>query len=69
VTIEIVFAPPGHVRLPITDDEIISRILAVEPLAARNVTLVTYDTGQSTRGRTAGFRRSKLDKPAEPEPG
>ena len=47
VTIEIVFDPPGHVRLPINDDEMIDRILAIQPLAAREVTLLTYDTGQS----------------------
>jgi AAA ATPase domain/PIN domain len=43
VTIEIVFDPPCHVRLTISDDEIIDRILAVEPLAGRRVTLLTYD--------------------------
>jgi hypothetical protein len=67
VTIEILFDPPGHVRLPITDDEIISRIVAIEPLAGRPVTLVTYDTGQATRGRAAGLQVRKLDKP-EPSP-
>ena len=55
VTIELVFDPPGHVRLAIDDDEIIDRALAVEPLADRKVTLVTYDTGQSTRARNAGL--------------
>lgn len=69
VTIEILFDPPGHVRLPITDDEIVSRILAIEPLAGRPVTLVTYDTGQATRGRTAGLQVSKLSKPADPQTG
>ena len=67
VTIEILFDPPGHVRLPISDDEIISRIVAIEPLAGRPVTLVTYDTGQATRGRAAGLQVRKLDKP-EPDP-
>ena len=67
VTIEIVFDPPGHVRLTISDDEIIDRILAVEPLAGRQVTLLTYDTGQATRGRAAGLQVRKLDKP-HPKP-
>jgi hypothetical protein len=49
VTIELVFDPPGHTRLPINDDEIIDRALAIATLADRNVTLLTYDTGQSTR--------------------
>jgi hypothetical protein len=68
VTIELVFDPPGHVRLPINDDEIIDRILAIQPLAGREVTLLTYDTGQSTRARAAGLRVNKLKSPAESEP-
>jgi predicted ribonuclease YlaK len=54
ITMELVFDPPGHVRMPINDDEIIDRALAVEPLAAQKVTLFTYDTGQSMQGRAAG---------------
>jgi hypothetical protein len=46
VTVELLFDPPGHVRLPINDDEIVDRALAVEPLAGRKVTLLTYDTGR-----------------------
>jgi hypothetical protein len=65
---EIVFDPPGHVRLPIGDDEIIDRIVAVVPLAERKVTLFTYDTGQATRGRAAGLQVRKLVKP-NPDPG
>jgi rRNA-processing protein FCF1 len=68
VTIELVFDPPGHVRLPINDDEIIDRVMAVQPLAAREVTLLTYDTGQSTRARNAGLRVKKLAQPAKSEP-
>jgi len=45
VTVKLVFDPPGRVRLPINDHEIIDRPLAVEPLADREVTLLTYDTG------------------------
>jgi hypothetical protein len=67
VTIELVFDPPDHVRLPINDDEIIDRVMAVQPLAAREVTLLTYDTGQSTRARTAGLRVRKLAGPAKSE--
>jgi len=54
--------------LPINDDEIIDRALAVESLAARGVTLITYDTGQSTRARMAGLQAVKLSKPIEEEP-
>ncbi len=62
VTIELVFDPPEHVRLRGNDDEIIDRALAVEPLADRKVTLLTYDTGQSTRARNAGLRVVKLSQ-------
>jgi hypothetical protein len=68
VTIEIVFDPPGHVRLPIGDDEIVDRCLAIEPLAGRKVTLLTYDTGQSTRARAAGLAVKKLTTPIGEEP-
>jgi hypothetical protein len=67
VTIELVFDPPGHVRLPINDDEIVDRTLAIQPLAGREVTLLTYDTGQSTRARNAGLRVTKLAQPAKSE--
>jgi hypothetical protein len=60
VTIEIVFDPPGHVRLPINDDELIDRIVAIQPFAGRQITLLTYDTGQSTRARAAGLPVKKL---------
>ena len=39
--------------MPINDDEIIDRALAVKPLAARTVTLLTYDTGQAMPARPA----------------
>lgn len=68
VTMELVFDPPGHVRLSITDDEIIDRSLAVEPLAGRKITLLTYDTGQSTRARAEGLRVVKLTSPIGDEP-
>lgn len=68
VTIELLFDPPGHLRLPINDDEIIDRVLAVQPLAGRAITLLTYDTGQSTRARVAGLPVTKLTGPANGGP-
>ena len=53
ITIELVYDPPGHARLPINDDEIIDRALAAQALADRSVTLLTYDTGQAMRARNA----------------
>lgn len=68
VTIQLLFDPPGHVRLPINDDEIVDRAVAVQTIADRPVTLLTYDTGQSMRARVAGLKEHKLTTPAGPEP-
>jgi hypothetical protein len=46
----------------------IDRAVAVEPLAARKVTLLTYDTGQSMRARMAGLPVVKLRKEIGKEP-
>ncbi|MFE2407070.1 PIN domain-containing protein [Kitasatospora sp. NPDC059408] len=67
VTVELLFDPPGHARLPIADDEIVDRVVALQALAGDAVTLFTYDTGQSTRARNAGLSVRKLVK-ADPEP-
>ncbi|MFI7509066.1 hypothetical protein ACIBSS_19785 [Micromonospora aurantiaca] len=48
---EVVLDPPGHVRLPNNDDEIVSRALAIKTLAGKQVRLLTYDTGIAMRGR------------------
>ncbi len=67
VDVEILFDPPGHVRLPINDDEIVDRAATIQPLVGRNVTLLTYDSGQATRGRRAGLKVIKLTQPQEEE--
>lgn len=70
VSLEIVLDPPGHVRLPIADDEIIDRAVAIQALAARPVRLLTCDTGQHTRGRAAGLQVTKVpakDPGTEPD--
>ena len=69
VSSELSFDPSGHVRLPIDDDEIIDRALAIEPLADGKVTLLTYDTGQFTRARNAGLQVVKLSQEVGDEPG
>jgi hypothetical protein len=69
VNLEIVLDQPGHVRLPIADDEIIDRAVAIQALAARDVRLLTCDTGQHTRGRAAGLTVTKVAaKDPGPEP-
>lgn len=68
IAVELLFDPPGHMRLPINDDEIIDRASAVQALAKRAVTLLTYDTGQSTRARNAGLKAVKLTEDIGDEP-
>lgn len=66
VTAEIALDPPGHVRLPINDDEIVDRALAIQASIGREITLVTYDTKMRLRARSAGM---KLDQDlGGPEP-
>ncbi|MFJ1610790.1 PIN domain-containing protein [Streptomyces sp. NPDC088253] len=70
VTVEVLFDPAGHVRLPDEDDEIIDRAVVAQSLAGKTVTLVTYDTGQSMRAWSAELRVKKLrtDAGTGPEP-
>jgi len=67
VVMELVLDPPGHVRLPIEDDEIVDRAQSIGALAESQVTLITFDTGQSLRGRNADLRVVKLTKPQSEE--
>lgn len=67
VRVEVVFDPPGHRRLPINDDELIDRALAIEAESGREVTFLTYDTAQSTRARFAGLNVRKLTEDPGPE--
>ncbi|MFC0115667.1 PIN domain-containing protein [Kibdelosporangium aridum] len=60
VRVELVPDPPGHVRLPHADDEIVDRLAAVRALAGRQVTLVTYDTGMAFRAGLAGLEARLL---------
>lgn len=64
----ILFDPLRHHRLPINDDELVARALAVQTQAGRSVTFLTFDTAQSTRARFAGLQVLKLSQPLGPEP-
>ncbi|MGA5035516.1 hypothetical protein ACPCA8_00500 [Streptomyces capoamus] len=44
------------------------RALALKPLSGREVTVLTYDTGQAARARVAGLRDVKLSMPVGDEP-
>lgn len=67
VTVEVVFDPPGHVRLPLDDDEIVDRALSVQGIAGQPVKFLTYDTGQGTRARIAGLDVKKFRDAPDPE--
>lgn len=60
VSIEILFDPIGHSRLPVADDEIVSRAVALQSSAGGPVSLVTYDTAMSMRARHAGLETLKF---------
>ncbi|WP_019064600.1 PIN domain-containing protein [Streptomyces prunicolor] len=69
VSLEIVLDPPGHVRLPLPDDEIVDRAVAIQSLAGRPVRLLTCDTSQHTRGKAVGLHVTKVPaKDPGPEP-
>ncbi|MGW3231478.1 PIN domain-containing protein [Kitasatospora sp. NPDC001095] len=65
VAAEILFDPPAHTRLPIADDEIVDRALAVSPVVGGRMKLFTYDVGQSSRARHAGLDVEKLSPPED----
>lgn len=69
ISVEIVLDQPGHVRLPIADDEIVDRAVTYQALAGRQVRLLTCDTSQHTRGCAAGLQVTKVaTKDPGPEP-
>jgi hypothetical protein len=68
VTIEVVLDPAGHARLPINDDEIVDRALAIRALVNRRVTMLTYDTSQAFRARGAQLQVVKLSKQTDQTP-
>jgi hypothetical protein len=68
IRVELILDSPGHIRLPINDDEIIDRALAAQVLIGQPVTLVTYDGGQALRARSAGLREVRLQTSVEQEP-
>jgi len=68
ITMELLFDPPDHERLPDNDAEIVDRALAVKALAGRPVTMVTYDKNMAFRARYAGLQAVSPPYP-EPEEG
>jgi hypothetical protein len=68
VRLQAVLDPQGHQRMPINDDEIVNRCLACEPFSG-DLTVLTYDTGQSTRAGAAGLKVNKLSQVLGEEPG
>ena len=68
VSVEVLFDRPAHTRLPIPDDEIVDRAVALQGLAGRPVTVITCDTGQSWRARAAKLRAIKVPRESGPQP-
>jgi hypothetical protein len=66
LVVELLFDPPGHLRVGSADSEIIERALAVQALAARKATLVTCDTNMSLKARMAGLDVLKLTPAPRP---
>jgi hypothetical protein len=54
--------PDSHRRLPINDQEIIARSVALQAIAQSPITLLTCDTGMALRAREAGLREMKLER-------
>jgi hypothetical protein len=67
VTIEVLFDPPGHTRLPIDDDELVDRAATAKWFSGRDLRFLTFDTGQAMRARAVGLAVVKLKHPAETE--
>jgi predicted ribonuclease YlaK len=67
ITMELLFDPPNHERLPVNDAEIVDRAVAAQTLAGRDVTMVTYDKTMSLRARVEGLQEIWLPHPPEPE--
>jgi len=67
ITMELLFDPPDHVRLPDPDAEIVDRALAVQNLAGREVTMVTYDKSMAFRARSQGLKDLWLPHSPEDE--
>jgi hypothetical protein len=60
---DVVLDPPGHVPHPKPDPELVGRAVAIEALAGRNLTFLTFDTHQRSRARGAGLQDvRKLDE-------
>ena len=68
VTMELLFDPPDHERLPDNDAEIVDRALAVQILSGREVTMVTYDKSMALRARHQGLKDLWLSHPPAPQP-
>jgi hypothetical protein len=68
ITMELLLDPPNHQRLPDPDAEIVDRALAVQTLAGRPVTIVTYDISMALRARYAGLKVVSPPYPEQEQP-
>ena len=73
VTMQLLFEPLGHTRLPNSDDELVERVVVLRDfmaLAARRVFFLTYDGGAAFRSTNAGLMtRHVATRPRRPNGG
>lgn len=63
VRAELLVDPPGHVRLPSADAEIVDTARAAQDIYGSPVTVVARDTGMVFRARAAGLMAVRLTDP------
>lgn len=61
VELRLLLDPPGHVRLPRGDDELVDRAVVLQSLLEQRVHFVTYDTGAALRATAAGLCTHRLE--------
>lgn len=62
VDLRLLIDPKRHERLPIMDDEIIDRAVALRDLLGRSTVFVTYDTAAAFRASAAGLKVQLLQE-------
>jgi hypothetical protein len=81
LTVEVLLDDTRHARLPIADDEIVDRAVAIRDVRGAPVDFVTYDAGAAFRASASGLHvhrlvhppserngQSRRGRPSQPEP-
>ena len=65
VNLQLLFDPPGHVRLPLNDDELIARVVALRDflgVPVKQCHFVTQDRGAAFRASAVGLGTRLIDR-------